>query len=104
MFFFAVSKSIVDWDVVRISFSALDEIGRWVEAGKRLKVVDEMRLVVVTAGQRDVHPINTLLFPEAAQNLLKASDAAELLGRQSDFVAKHLNEVPLTEADLIGHA
>ena len=73
--------------MVGIALAALREIGRRVEAGKGLKVLDEMCLIVVAASQSDIHPLDTLLFPEATQNFLKALDATELLGRQPDFVA-----------------
>jgi len=63
--------------MVGIALGSMREISGRIEAGKGLKIVDEMRLIVVAASQSDVHPINVLRFPKATENLLKALDAAE---------------------------
>ena len=78
-------------------------VGRRIEARKRPKIVDEVRLIEVTAIQRDIGPLDVLANAHAAQRLLKSPDAAKNFGRESGFVAKYLDESPGAQADLPAH-
>jgi hypothetical protein len=92
----------INENMVGITIALMRDIGCRVEAGKSLEVVDEMRLVVIAAGESDVHPLHSP-SPDETQNLLEALNATEQLWRQPYFVAEKLNESPLTDADLIRH-
>ena len=64
------------------------QIRRRVDPGKCAEIVDEMRLVVVSAVERDLRPINGTAALDDVQYLLKASHAAEKLWRQPDLLFK----------------
>jgi len=94
----SVAERNVIEPLARVSY-----IGHRIEAGEGLKIVNEMCLVIITTGQSDIDPVDSPTFPDEAQHALEAADAAELFGRQPDFVTKNLYEPPLTDSDLPHH-
>src|SRR5712664_3445846 len=64
------------------------QIRRRVDPGKCAEIVDEMRLVVVSAVERDLRPINGAAALDDVQHFLKAPHAAEKLWRQPDLLFK----------------
>ncbi len=68
---------------------------------ERLEIVDEVGLVVVAAVEGDLGPVHTGFAVDTFEDALEAADTAEGLGRQTDLVAKQLDEAALAEADAI---
>lgn len=83
--------------------TALREIGLWREASKRLEVVNQMRLVVIAAGQSNLCPLGRLAWLKALQRLLEAANTTIQLGCQANFFVENLDKSPRTQADLLGH-
>jgi len=76
-----------------------------INAGEGPKVVNEMRLVEIATGQGDLRPIDAFRAARnVPQHLLKALYAAVKLGRQSNLPGEQLNEPPVAQTNLIGHA
>src|SRR5277367_2270990 len=53
------------------------QIGRWIQPGKGEKVIDEMRLIKITATASDIGPVDRLFRMNAPEDLLKAANAAK---------------------------
>src|SRR6267142_5133903 len=81
-------------DVIEV-FTLLPEIGGWAKSRKTPELVDEMRLIVIATGERDIYPLVRRTTPDLAKHFLKTLQAAKLLRRQSDLVTEHLNEPPV---------
>src|SRR5260370_30110143 len=81
----------------------LAEVRRRREARKALKIVDEMRLVVIAAGQGEVRPGKMPMGVDVPHHFLEPAHAAKQLRRQPDFLGKELNEAPRTEANAACH-
>src|ERR1051326_4297770 len=79
------------------------QIDRWGQTSKRLEIVDEMRLVEIAAGQRQLGPSDGRVAFQQAQDLLKAAHAAKLLRRQAHRLAEDLNKACLAQADALCH-
>ena len=71
------------------------------KAGKGLEVVNEVRLVEISARGCDIHPIYILGHSHVLEYFLKPPDAAEQLWRKTDLLAEDLDEAACAEADLI---
>ena len=84
-------------------FGSMRGVSRRTEAGKSFEIVDEMGLIEIAAIQRYAAPIYFAAHPDVAQNLLKALDAAEKLGRQSNLIVEDIDETAGAEADLSGN-
>jgi hypothetical protein len=81
----------------------LCQVGAWSQSSKSLKVVDEMRLVEISAGEREVCPSGGLSSFDPPQHLLKAEHAAERFGRESDGFLEQGDESLRTQAKLRCH-
>src|SRR6267378_4314968 len=79
------------------------QIRRRIDPGKCAEIVDEMRLVVVPAIERDPRPINGAAALNRLQHFLKAPNPAEKLWRQPDFFFEHVNKPPRTKSRAIRH-
>ncbi len=79
--------TLVDRHVVEM-FSLGGQVRSRIDAGKLLEIVDEVRLVEVTAAQGNVDPVSLTSVMDDAQHLLKTTDAAEQFGGQPDFLAE----------------
>ena len=83
------------------------EPGSRIEPGESLEVSNEVSLIKITAGRRDVSPIDltgvasSLL--QRAQYLLKSPDSTKQLWSQPDLLTEQLDESSGTETDLFGH-
>ena len=75
------------------------EVGGGGHAGEGLEVVDEMGLVVVAAIECDLCPIDLPGAMYRVEGLLEAAHAAEGFRRESDLLAKELDETARAEAD-----
>ena len=80
------------------------QIGGGIDPGEGAEIVDEVRLIEVAAIQRDIGPFHALAAFHSTQGLLEAANAAKHFGRESGFIAKHLDESLGTESDLIRDA
>ena len=80
------------------------QVRRGRDPGKRLEVVNKMRLIVIAALERHLNPVDFANSVRCPDHLLEATDAAEQLGRQPYFVAEELDESPLAEAHLLYHS
>src|SRR6516225_11647013 len=76
------------------------EIRRRSQAGKRVEIVDEMRLIVVAAGQGQVGPGDALQALYRSQHLLKTLHPAEQFRCQPNLLGEQLDESPGAEIDL----
>lgn len=81
--------------------ATLREIGAWCQSAKNLKIVDKMRLIIVSAAQSKICPNDLFPLFEETQHLLKTFDTRELLRRQPNSFMKDLDEMPRTEARLL---
>src|SRR5581483_10585750 len=72
-----------------------------VNPGKRLEVVDEVRLIKIPAIYRDIGPINISASMDRLQDFLKPSNTAVELWGQTYFRAEYLDKMPCAESDLI---
>jgi hypothetical protein len=83
--------------------TAMGEVVRRGGTGEGSKVVDEVRLIEVTASQSQLRPFHVPFAPDETYDLLKAQDAAEQLGRQPDLFAEELDEPPLAQTGPFTH-
>jgi hypothetical protein len=93
----------VEWKVIEV-FAGSGEVLAGREAGKFPEVVIEMRLVIISAGESDLSPIDVALFVNLGEHVLEAPHAAEGLGREADLIMKKLAEAPVAEADVAHYA
>jgi len=70
------------------------------DAGERLEVVNEVGLVIVTAVQRQLRPMDIAEGMRRANDSLKPTDAAETFRRQADFIAEYCDKPALAESCL----
>ena len=84
-------------------FRTLRQISRRIQAGKSAEVANEMGLVEIAAVRRDACPFDRPPRAHETQHLLKAPDAAEQLGRETDLAAEDLYEALRAQADLPGY-
>ena len=96
------SGSCVHRDVIHVRCSAFQIFGGS-DAGERLEVVNEVRLVIVTAVQCQMRPIDLAEGMRRANDSLKPADAAEKFRRQADLIVKHFDESALAKSDLPYH-
>ena len=66
-----ISPSFGKWHMM-VMFTPLRQVEARTHPSKRLKVVDEMRLIEIPAGERQVCPLDGLPFLGPSQRLLKA--------------------------------
>ena len=64
---------------------------------KRMKVLDEVRLVIVAARKRDVGPLDLPVVADLLQDALESTNPAEQLRRQTNLVGEHVEEAPMAE-------
>ena len=83
-----------------IAMRSIAQIRGGADTGKRAEVVDEMRLIEVTAPQGDTGPIDVARVVDGGEHSLKPPDPAIQLRRETDLVAKNLDESPRAQADL----
>ena len=86
-----------------VMLTPLCQIGARSQSSKSLKVVDEMRLVEIPAGEREVCPLGGLPSCGPPQRLLKAKQAAKHFWRESDGFLEQLDEVLGVQAQLRSH-
>ena len=77
--------------------TALRQVGLRREARKRLEVVDEMCLVEVPAGEREIYPRDPLPVFDQTQHFLKAQHAAKHFRREPDGFLEKTNEALRTQ-------
>src|ERR1700723_147304 len=82
---------------------AVREIRSGINPGEGAEIVDEMRLIEVSAIQRDVGPLHRLAAFHAPQCLLETADAAKHLGGESGAIPKSLDESFRTKANMFRH-
>src|ERR1700677_2125254 len=83
---------------------AVREIRSGINPGEGTEIVDEMRLIVVSAIQRDIGPLHRLAAFHAPECLLETADAAKYLGREPGSIPKSLDESFGTQANLFRQA
>lgn len=71
------------------------EIISRIKTGESLKIFNKMHLIIITASDSDIQPIDTLSVFNSTQYLLKAAKTTEELGGQSHFFFKNLDKSPL---------
>jgi len=86
-----------------VMFTSLCQVDARTHPSKRLKVVDEMCLVKIPAGECQICPLDGLPFVSLSQRLLKAQQAAEHFRRQSDRFLEQRDEALGTQAKVCGH-
>jgi hypothetical protein len=89
--------SAANLDVERRISRAQLQILCWAQTAKHPKIVNEMRLVEVSARQSDIHPVHRLPAVNSSEHVMEPLNAAEEFGGHSDFVSKEFNETPLAE-------
>jgi hypothetical protein len=78
------------------------EIGRWSQSAETAEFVDEMRLIVVTAGDRRVRPIDGRLMSDPINGALEGTDARKSFRPEADTAIEFAQQMFVTEADLTG--
>jgi len=71
------------------------------QASKRLKLVDEMRLVEVSTGKYGIGPLTCSTRIQPGDDTLKTRQARILFGRHPHRIAKHLGQPRLTQSNLL---
>ena len=66
-------------------FGRASQVLRWREPGELAKIVDEMRLIIIAAIERDIDPVNLALSMYGFQNALEPAHAAESFRREADL-------------------
>lgn len=84
-------------------FTPLRQVDARTHPSKRLKVVDEMCLVEIPAGECQVCPLDGRPFWGPSQRLLKALQAAEHFRRESDRFLEQGDETFRAQAKVCGH-
>ena len=79
-------------------FTATAHVLRWTEPGKGPEIVNEMRLVIITAGACNVRPINQGFASNGIQDRLKAPNSAEAFRTQTDLRPESRDEMFLAHA------
>lgn len=79
------------------------EIFARIQASELLKVVDEVCLVIIAGRKCDVDPIDCVAILNGTNHLLKPEDATKELWPETNFIAKKVDELSLTEANRIRH-
>jgi hypothetical protein len=69
---------------------------------ERAEIVNEVRLIIVAAGHRDVPPLDLPIPPNQCENALEAEDTREHLRRETDIRGEHLDEAAWTGPDTLG--
>ena len=80
---------------------ALQQVSRGCDSSEGLKVVDKVRLIIVTAVEGQADPINFVGDVDGLHHLLKAADPGEEFGRQSNLLVKKLYEAALAETGFV---
>jgi len=70
----------------------LRQIGRGIDAGKLLEIMDEVHLIKIAAASRHVHPGKFRAAANLLQNLLKTSNAGKEFRSKTNFIGEKLNE------------
>src|SRR5689334_21343476 len=94
--------SVADGNVVEV-LRVFSQVRRRTNPAERPKVMNEVGLVEVAAGERHISPIDRAIAVNRQQRVLEASDAAEELRRESHLFREDLDETARAEADLIGY-
>jgi len=83
--------------------SFVQHVGGRINAGEGPKVMNEVRLIEVAAGEREIDPINLACDVDQLEDSLETAHAAERLGSEADCLAEAVDEGSLTEADFLSH-
>ena len=83
--------------------TALRQVGLRREARKSLEVMDEMGLVEVPAGEREICPRDLLPVFDQTQHFLKAKHATKHFRREPDGLLEQMDEALRTQAKLRRH-
>lgn len=75
----------------------LEEIGGGIDAGECAEIADEMGLIVVAAGERQIGPLHAAAIFYTVQRGLEPLDAVVELRRHAHLLAEYLDEPPLAE-------
>src|ERR1700730_7635494 len=79
------------------------EIIGWCDRAERAKVIDKMRLVIITVSRRCSCPIDFSVRGQGCHRPLKTADALKELWRQANLLAENPTEPSLTQSDLLQH-
>jgi len=71
----------------------LQAIGRWRQTRKSLKFLDKMRLVIISAHQRDFRPVDIPRMPDKMQGVLESHQPAIPFRRHADFMLEKPDEL-----------
>ena len=73
------------------------------KSGKALKIMNEMRLVIIPAIDRNIRPVNERCAMNLSQHTLKSLHAAERLRREPHLVVKQFHKPAMAQTDPIQH-
>ena len=68
------------------------------------EIVNEMRLIIVAAFERNLRPLDILFPVNAPQHMLEAAHATKDFRRQPDLAAKQLYESPRAQSNPVSHS
>jgi len=80
-------------DEIRLTFETTSQIGRRVQTRKRVKVMDEVRLIEIPTTARDVGPVYFGASLNLEQYFLKPANPAKQLWRQAGLSPEEVNKV-----------
>jgi hypothetical protein len=73
-------------------------IGRWIDAGKRAEIMNEVRLIEVAGIQCDLRPFDGSAGSDTLQRSLETMYTAEKFGCQPDLLPENFDETAGAEA------
>src|SRR5690242_18326152 len=82
-------------------FGVIAQILAGDEASEGVKLLDEVRLIVVAVFDGEATPVDGLPFACALYDPGEALDAREFLGGKTDFLTKYAHELPVAERGLL---
>ena len=81
--------------------SLLRQVSRGIDAGKFFEIMYEMRLIEIATIRSHIRPGKIRAVANLPQDLLKAADAGEEFGRESNFAGEKLDETARADAYMI---
>lgn len=90
-------------DKIPVAVDPPVQISRRVQPGKRQEIVDEMRLIEISATTGDIGPVHRFLRMNAPQDFLETSNAAKEFWCQADFAPELFDELLVTHSQTMGN-
>jgi hypothetical protein len=81
----------------------MTQVSRGTHTRERIEVMDQVRLIKVTAGNRNVGPVDLLCGVHRLEDMVETHDALKPFRRHADLMAEETNEATRAKAAFIDH-